>query len=209
MYFCVEFACEKCGREFGAKSNLLRHRYMHNETKLKCLRCSFTTKVPSRLRAHERYVHKMDVKEDDGMAPELLECYICHQQFRDMKWLRFHMTRMHPMRNCNEKVSISDTPDSNTDHTESVKLVYNCDNCGRQFPTRILLETHRREAHFACATCNKWFHTPLQLKIHEKMDCGERSKLAHLVLWSKQLHSKLTKNINLVEFVGHSYRTYL
>lgn len=56
---------------------------------------------------------------------------------------------------------------------------FSCDRCGKEFQTKVQLQTHNRSVHsdlrpFSCRFCDKTFKSKLTLRQHERIHTGER-----------------------------------
>ncbi|KAI5646314.1 zinc-finger double domain-containing protein [Phthorimaea operculella] len=151
-----EFPCERCGKIFGFKSNLLTHlRVMHIAPKqaVKCKVCSVEFTSEGKLKLHMK-VHGGNMKETPKLPSERHVCPICGHACTKSYNLKVHIAR----------------------HNKTV--AFKCDHCDRGFYTRCDLENHIRKhmgmKPFECTQCNDSFRRKDQLQIHLKKHAGER-----------------------------------
>ena len=71
------FLCEKCGKEFTQKKNMLRHQNIHLQEKYKCKECNSTLKSHRTLKEHNMKIHHS-------------ETYSCDKSFSCKAYMKKH-----------------------------------------------------------------------------------------------------------------------
>lgn len=172
------YKCQECGKEFSTKRALGSHRSRHG--KITCRLCEQMFDNQIQLLQHRRDVHNLS-RTDPGVScptchekyedTDLLqahqneahpienpsECDVCQAKFGSAAGLRMHKRHHQRM------------------------ILYNCPNCSETYNSQLLLEGHIKEVHadiksHLCDHCGKGFPTRKQLVSHRKIHRHPRSK---------------------------------
>lgn len=159
------YLCPFCNKDFPDKYAIRRHILSHTKRRLiECGLCTKTFRIPRNLQQHLKRIHKnIELK---------FECYLCHMNFPNHRYLKHHMDLRH----------MSD--------------VY-CSLCDKQFPQPAMFKAHMEDKHansisrkvgyqvvelkqivrnitlFECAMCHKEFRSRRQLRVHMRLHTQE------------------------------------
>ena len=194
--------CAKCGKLFGSKEKVRKHKIWCSREKIMCDICGKLCKgkhIERHMKLHdgiekrwkcnecgERFMKELQRRkhkqEAHGNCPT---CNVCGKTFYYKTKYALHMIREHGQ------------------ETE-----FTCDVCGKGFPIKSKLLRHRNEVHeglkpYQCSTCGKKFVSQYHLarhevEIHIKGDvknffcdlCGKGFKRAGSLKSHKELHQE-------------------
>ncbi|KAM4641098.1 uncharacterized protein O3C94_015515 isoform 2-T2 [Discoglossus pictus] len=151
--------CDVCGRKFGTKSQLARHKTVHTggvqkkanqkqknrHSRQTCAECA---------RELKDRPHLIPSQGDDSSDGDPLSCIICSKRLIENR--------------------------QNKKHSKSLlgEKTYKCDVCGKCFNKKWYLTTHRKihtgEKPYSCSVCGKAFGSRPQLVRHERIHTGEK-----------------------------------
>ncbi|XKL69171.1 hypothetical protein PGB90_006940 [Kerria lacca] len=141
--------CDKCGRIYSTRSNMLKHALYHCKgaeeslNEYQCDMCDKYFDTESELEAHTTRVHGEDHDNDSS------KCHECGRKFSDSRARKIHFSHAHrPKINCTDEDSLINTEESMQD-----------------------------EDTFECTVCNKLFGSVRGMKIHFKS--AHKYKLDH------------------------------
>ncbi|XP_077569992.1 uncharacterized protein zbtb48 [Stigmatopora nigra] len=178
------FGCQKCGKHYFRKENLLIHELRHcaaTQTFM-CQTCSASFKGRQELRAHVAESH----------AEELpYKCKECAEQFMYKKHLMCHMMKVHAHPKphaCTQCPKTFWTRHELQVHEAAKHLgekPFVCEECGHRASTRNGLHMHikaihRNERPFICSICSHAFSQKNNLNMHLRVHSGERPYQCHL-----------------------------
>lgn len=176
------FVCGNCGKGFAESSLLLRHI---------------------------KHKHVRQEKEASDNAP--FECYMCRAKCMSMVSMRVHLEKKHPIRRdqkciiCGMKLSLfeqnehwcideeqmdceycTESFDSITEmlthlNSHNEKKFYQCDECKRFYPLKILMKNHvkyhvDKAKTFICDICERGYSSNKLLKKHKNIHTAAKSK---------------------------------
>ncbi|XP_061392309.1 zinc finger protein 420-like [Musca vetustissima] len=126
-------------------------------------------------------VHQRKDKKTTEDVNKLL-CAYCPREFKTSKSLHQH-ERIH--------------------ESESAYTIYTCDDCGRQYATQLLLDTHRKQAHkerdHICSICGNAFKLKNQLVNHMKLHLEKNIQCPHC---DKKYARQFDLNVHLRSHTG-------
>lgn len=171
------YSCKDCGQEFGARKDLLFHRYQHRS--LKDLRCKICGSKFEHLSAYSEH------KQIPCVIPESSVCDLCNKSFRDKNSLRKHLLTHTPI---SERAVLCDICNRNFSSPgalkKHVRLIhtdlrpYTCEFCSKSFNQLCKLKyhivIHSSDKPVSCEICNKAFSNDKDIKIHMRTHTGEK-----------------------------------
>ncbi|XP_040293999.1 zinc finger protein 418-like isoform X2 [Bufo bufo] len=193
------FPCSECGRHFGKKANLLRHKRSHTRPFF-CGDCgkSFTFKF--RLIEHQRFhtgekpyscpecgkrfMHRENLFKHQKIHNEErpFSCVECSKSFSQKSYLiehlKFHMgEKPYSCSECGKPFSKKSVLVKHMRiHTEQKPLL--CLECGKCFTKNSMLLKHQRShtgrSSYICSECGKCFKKKSVLVDHQRTHTGER-----------------------------------
>ncbi|XP_054647370.1 telomere zinc finger-associated protein [Dunckerocampus dactyliophorus] len=177
------FACQKCGKRYFRKENLMIHQLRHCTTTqtYTCQTCSATFGGREALRAH--------VVSHTGQMP--YKCPTCAEQFMYKKNLTGHMMKVHghPKPHACLQCPKGFLTRSELRVHEASKhrgeKPFVCEECGHRASSRNGLQMHikaihRNERPFVCSICSHAFSQKNNLNMHLRVHSGERPYQCHL-----------------------------
>ncbi|XP_028308090.1 telomere zinc finger-associated protein isoform X2 [Gouania willdenowi] len=177
------FGCNKCGKKYFRKENLLMHE-MKDCARVQtysCPTCSSTFQSKEKMRLH--------VVSHTGEMPH--KCSMCQEQFLYKKNLTSHMMKVHGY----PKPHVcSQCPKTFLTRTEvrvheaakhRGEKPFVCEECGHRASSRNGLQMHikaihRNERPFVCTFCGHAFSQKNNLNMHLRIHSGERPYQCHL-----------------------------
>ena len=138
---------ENCRKKFSNKANMKTHiQAIHEDLRLYCTSCSFSTNHQSNLKRHMRSMHE-ETTENTNISDSNL-------QFPDEA----------------SDVTTDIDPEEETGEV-SLEVEHECDHCGTKNKSGKALMKHRHEKHpglnWLCRTCGKEFASHNNLKKHK------------------------------------------
>ncbi|XP_061781083.1 telomere zinc finger-associated protein [Nerophis lumbriciformis] len=177
------FGCQKCGKRYFRKENLMIHEVRHCTTPqtYTCPTCSSTFPGKEELRAH--------VVSHTGHTP--YKCSTCAEHFMYKKNLTAHMMKVHghpKPHACPQCPKTFLTRSELRVHDASKhrgEKPFVCEECGHRASSRNGLQMHikaihRNERPFVCSVCNHAFSQKNNLNMHLRVHSGERPYQCHL-----------------------------
>nr|XP_057906889.1 telomere zinc finger-associated protein isoform X2 [Doryrhamphus excisus]XP_057906890.1 telomere zinc finger-associated protein isoform X2 [Doryrhamphus excisus] len=177
------FACQKCGKRYFRKENLMIHqlRRCSSTQTYACQTCSATFGDKEALRAH--------VVSHTGQMP--YKCPTCAEQFMYKKNLTGHMMKVHgyPKPHACLQCPKGFLTRSELRVHEASKhrgeKPFVCEECGHRASSRNGLQMHikaihRNERPFVCSICSHAFSQKNNLNMHLRVHSGERPYQCHL-----------------------------
>ncbi|XP_057681458.1 zinc finger protein OZF-like isoform X1 [Corythoichthys intestinalis] len=167
------YKCPQCGKGFGYKMSLKRHRSSHTgEKPFACTACDKKFTEKGDLKIHTR-IHT-------GEKP--FACSVCGQTFTQRQHLKSH-TRTHTGEKpfscsvCGQRFSLKGGLEIHT-RTHTGEKPFFCSFCGQRFSQKGSLEihirTHTGEKPFSCSFCGKGFPAKSDLTKHTRTHTGEK-----------------------------------
>jgi len=177
------YHCPWCVKTFPKRSRLLVHQRMHTgEKPYTCSSCQMSFAYKNSWMLHMRRLNHGTPEEllpnntnqnitDDSIKKFKHQCKYCHQNYRKMCQLKYHMTK----------------------HTG--EKPHKCEDCGKAYGHKTTLLTHRREVHFTeninkCEVCQETFRLARTLtkhmlihhsEGHQCAQCGKTFRAASLL----------------------------
>ncbi|XP_053612967.1 zinc finger protein 878-like [Plodia interpunctella] len=168
--------CNRCSKEFKARSMLRRHIYRHMDSKrFSCAHCGKAFVELYALRRHAR-VHTGEQREKKHV------CHICDKRYGESNLLATHMAshsgeKPWPCPECDKQFASARLLASHR-AVHSSKKPYACKYCERRFRHESTRNTHHRthtgEKPYVCSTCGKTFIQNSNLRLHMRTHTGER-----------------------------------
>ncbi|KAM8830246.1 uncharacterized protein zbtb48 isoform 2-T2 [Synchiropus picturatus] len=177
------FKCEKCGKKYFRKENLLMHQ-MRNcsmSQAFTCPKCSAEFEGKEQLRVH--------LVSHTGEMP--YKCSSCSEQFMYKRNLTFHLTKIHghPKPHACPECPKTFLNQSELRLHQAAKhrgeKPFVCEQCGHRASSRNGLQMHikaihRKERPFVCHLCGHAFSQKNNLNMHLRVHSGERPYQCHL-----------------------------
>ena len=175
---CRRFKCNDCGKFFGQKTDLKRHRQAVHVPGRVCKYCDKSYKTKTGYNVHLAYQH------GDGIN-HLYTCDTCNKRHTSVKNIASHIEKDHlgiiPVGTflchvCGKKYRRKQAYDVHMDVHSDVKL-YQCDTCKKRFATKhgyqehIVIHTDRVK--HKCEICGKAYFTKRSLRLHKNVSHGE------------------------------------
>ncbi|KAJ8349662.1 hypothetical protein SKAU_G00247920 [Synaphobranchus kaupii] len=160
------YKCTDCQYSTRNRQKITCHVRIHTgEKPYRCEQCSYACADPSRLKYHMR-IHQDERK------------YLCPECGYKCKWvnqLKYHMTKHtgakpYACEECEYRTNRADALriHRETRHRETRGFI--CEECGKGFKTRFLLNTHQRKHSdarpYVCRLCRRGFRWPAGLRHH-------------------------------------------
>ncbi|KAJ8253084.1 hypothetical protein GJAV_G00208930 [Gymnothorax javanicus] len=160
------YKCTDCQYSTRNRQKITWHIRIHTgEKPYRCEQCSYACTEPSRLKYHMR-IHQDERK------------YLCPECGYKCKWvnqLKYHMTKHtgvkpYACQECDYRTNRADVLRIHRETRHSEARSFICEECGKGFKTRFLLNTHQRkhsEARpYVCRICRRDFRWPAGLRHH-------------------------------------------
>ncbi|XP_055640746.1 zinc finger protein 568-like isoform X2 [Toxorhynchites rutilus septentrionalis] len=199
--------CDICGKMCTTRTKLKIHRNSHLKiTPFKCPMENCLKAFKSKIGLDEH------VAKHTGNYP--ISCDICGKGFLNQSYLTAHQ-RTHSQEKtfrCNIcKQATFKTKKSLIDHKNRHLGLkpFECEQCGRQFTNRYLLQQHEQVAHtgvrFPCPDCDKSFTCKSYLKVHQRIHSNDRPFVCQICqrghLTRRDLEVHMTVHSGKKEFV--------
>ncbi len=198
----LQYRCKTCGKEFKHKQNLNQHIKIHTGKGLhKCKICKKSFTSSSLLKNHmdthssqpnyscdickKRFRTKLVLRHHRRMHTQdrVKVCPHCGMMFPILSKLKAHMEThssepQHECDVCNKKYKHKRAllRHKQMEHGQGDCVVYNCEKCGKKFPSPSMLhyhmDSHSTVDQYRCATCGDSFRRVRQLRYHLKIHTG-------------------------------------
>lgn len=164
-----EYQCSYCDKSFPLEVTRKRHeKRWHRNSVQSCQHCPYKTTTSFLLRKHMYLTH----------GQLILECPLCNICFPSLEVLRAHSDRAHNTGahmcdKCHKVYTLESYVKSHQKHCcTKMKVILNCEECGKVFATKCTLETHL-EHHmgikYECKECHEVFEWARSLYRHKEM----------------------------------------
>ncbi|XP_034482669.1 zinc finger protein OZF [Drosophila innubila] len=163
-----QHVCNHCSKEFGGKTDLLRHMLIHSDERPhKCTECGKCYRQAVNLKNHITTAHE---------HKKQFACTECPKSFALKERLRLHM-RLHsgekpyPCALCDKRFARGGQLQQHmvSHHKTSIQQ-FNCTKCSASFSTnanlRVHMERHEQGMEHRCSICESQFANELALRAH-------------------------------------------
>ncbi|KYM96604.1 DNA-directed RNA polymerase III subunit RPC5 [Cyphomyrmex costatus] len=156
----VTHKCGQCHKKFKIKTDLLKHKRMHDDERpFECKYCG--------LRFTEfRFKSWLDRHKTIHTGEKHFECVSCSKRYSSINALKIYNSSNTPT-----------TSNQNKRDINNLIIPYICETCGKEFSFKSWLDRHKRihtgEKPFECVSCGKSFRKTDLLK-HKRMHDNER-----------------------------------
>ncbi|XP_071541248.1 uncharacterized protein [Panulirus ornatus] len=182
----------------GQEIFLYKCAFPVEELPFKCEKCNFSFSFRSELRKHVK-LHSSKYH---------FTCKNCHQAFQQEIYLAKHQcgrSLFHSQNTFSSNTLMQVIPQT-TKKLEN-GCTYKCDECGRRFHKKILLNVHRRthsgEKPYKCKECDKRFVSATHCRVHRRTHTVERPYVCKMCKKSFKYKSILHHHLKLCqELVG-------